>query len=590
MPRGLDKNLININIIQMKQLKLMLTGGILAFALFVQAESKQAQILVHGNVQEGYVENMNGKIVITEAKGWYESAYVKFEPFTGAYTYNVYIKNGSADNYIRIDKQLVRNYGSYGRADVLGLVAGSDYAIKVVPVDANGSEMSANGNEAKAIRVVNFDRSGFAHKGRAEGVGAYNNDGSLKEGAHVVYVTKDNAKTIKLKIASNDKGGTKEYTGLQQIIYGYQKGYETKPLAIRIIGTVSVADCDSLFSLTEGLQIKGKSAYSPLNITIEGVGDDATTTGFGFLIRKAGSVELRNFANMLCMDDAISVDTDNEHIWIHHLDLFYGNTGSDDDQVKGDGTIDIKGNSKYVTVSYNHLWDCGKASLCGMRSETGPNWVTYHHNWFDHSDSRHPRIRTMSVHVYNNYFDGVAKYGVGAARQSNAFVENNYFRNCRYPMMISLQGSDVAIDPNGTFSGEDGGMIKSYGNRFVGAERYVTYQQNQTEFDAYEATTREERVPATVVAKQGGRGYDNFDTDASLFYSYTPDDADDVPAKVTGWLGAGRMGHGDFQWSFDNATEDANYHLISALKKALQYYKSTLVGIFGDEKAQSSEQ
>ena len=564
----------------MKQLKLMLTGCMLAFALLAQAENKQIQTLVSGDTQDGYVENMDGKIVITEAKGWYESAYVKFEPFTGANTYNVYIKNGDADNYTRIDRQLVRNYGSYGRADVLGLVAGSNYAIKVVPVDANGSEMPANANEAKAIRVVNFDRSGFAHKDRAEGIGAYNNDGSLKADARVVYVTKHNAKTVKLNIASNDKGGTKEYTGLQQIIYGYQKGYETKPLDIRIIGTISVTDCDSLYSSTEGLQIKGKSAYSPLNITIEGVGDDATTTGFGFLIRNAGSVELRNLANMLCMDDAVSIDTNNEHIWIHHLDLFYGSTGIDDDQVKGDGTIDIKGDSKYVTVSYNHLWDCGKASLSGMKKETGPNWITYHHNWFDHTDSRHPRIRTMSIHIYNNYFDGIAKYGVGATSRSNAFVENNYFRNCKYPMLISLQGSDIADDPKGTFSGEDGGIIKSFGNRIIGAKNYVTYQQNQVEFDAYEASTRDEQVPASVVAKQGGRAYDNFDTDASLFYTYTPDDADDVPAKVTGWLGAGRMGHGDFQWVFDNAVEDENAEIIPALKEALITYKTAFVGFF----------
>ena len=532
----------------------------------------------------------DNKVVITEAKGWYESAYVKFEPVAGAETYHVYIKGGNYGSYTKIDYQLVRNYGSYGRADVLGLVAANDYAIKVVPVAADGTEMADAASETANISVVNYDRSGFAHKGRTEGVGAYNNDGSLKANAHVVYITKHNAKTVKLDIVSNNKGGTTEYTGFQQIIYGYQKGYETRPLDIRIVGTISAVDCDEFLSSAEGIQIKGKSGYSPLNITIEGVGNDATTTGFGFLIRNTSSVELRNFANMLCMDDAVSIDTNNEYVWIHHLDLFYGNAGSDADQVKGDGTIDIKGDSKYVTVRYNHLWDCGKASLCGMKSETGPNWITYHHNWFDHSDSRHPRIRTMSVHVYNNYVDGVSKYGVGAASRSNAFVESNYFRNCKYPMLISLQGSDVASDPKGTFSGEDGGIIKSFGNKMVGAKGYVTYQQNKTEFDAYEASTRDEQVPASVVAKQGGRTYDNFDTDASLFYTYTPDDADDVPAKVTGWLGAGRMGHGDFQWVFDNAKEDANADVIMALKQALQEYKTTLIGIFGDDDAQNGEQ
>lgn len=529
---------------------------------------------------KGTIVNEAGKVNLTEARGWFESAYVKFDLFDGAKSYHVYVKGGKYNEYTKIDKELVRHYGTYGRADVVGLIKG-DYSIKVVPVNDAGVEMEDAANEATGMSVVNYDRSGFAHKKAGDvGIGAYNNDGSLKTGANVVYVTAETAKTVSLAIASNNKGGMTTYTGIQNIIYGYQKGYETKALDIRIIGTISAANCDEFLSSSEGIQIKGKAAYSEMNITIEGIGDDATTTGFGFLIRNAASVELRNFANMLCMDDAVSIDTDNERIWVHNLDLFYGNAGSDADQAKGDGTIDMKGDSKYITVAYNHLWDNGKASLCGMKSESGPNWITYHHNWFDHSDSRHPRIRTMSVHVYNNYFDGIAKYGVGAAYKSNAFVENNYFRNCKYPMLISRQGSDVATNPKGTFSGEDGGMIKSFGNYMTGAIRYVTYQQNHTEFDAYEATTRDEQVPVSVVAKQGGRIYDNFDTDASLFYDYTPDAAEEVPGIVTGWLGAGRINHGDFQWVFDPSTEDNNANVIPGLKSALQNYKSSFRNIF----------
>lgn len=105
-----------------------------------------------------------------------------------------------------------------------------------------------------------------------------------------------------------------------------------------------------------------------------------------------------------------------------------------------------------ITVSYNHFYDCGKTSLGGMKSETTDCWMTYHHNWFDHSDSRHPRIRTAFYHVYNNYFDGVSKYGVGVTTGGSSFVEANYFRNCKYPMLISKQGTDAEGD--GTFSGE----------------------------------------------------------------------------------------------------------------------------------------
>lgn len=541
---------------------------------------------------KGILSNEDGKIYITESKGWFESAYVKFNKFEGAENYNAYVKGGKYTDYTKIDGQLIREYQSYIRADVVGLVAGEGYEIKVVPVDNNGIELTSAANSATGLKVTAYDRGGFAHKGASEGIGAYNNDGSLKNNAIVVYVTKNNAKTVSADIKSGSNGTTK-YTGIQNIIHGYQKGYETRPLAVRIIGTLKASDCDELGSSSEGLQIKGKNAYSKLNITIEGIGEDAVTKGFGFLIRNAGYVEMRNFANMLCTDDGVSIDTDNEHIWIHNLDLFYGEAGGDSDQAKGDGTIDLKGDSRYITISYNHFWDSGKSSLCGMKSETGPNWITYHHNWFDHSDSRHPRIRTMSVHVYNNYYDGNSKYGVGAAYQSNVFVENNYFRGNKCPMLISKQGSDISSDPKGTFSGEDGGMIKSFGNVMVENTKYfkyVTYQQNNTQFDAYEASSRNEQVPSNVVALKGGRGYDNFDTDPSIMYEYEVDDANDVPNIVTGWLGAGRMNHGDFKWTIFKSL-DTDYNVDTALKQALKSYTNTdLIGILGDENASSGEQ
>lgn len=131
-------------------------------------------------------------------------------------------------------------------------------------------------------------------------------------------------------------------------------------------------------------------------------------------------------------------------------------------------------------------------------------YITYHHNWFDHSDSRHPRIRSYSAHIYNNYYDGCAKYGVGATMASSVFVENNYYRNTNRPMMISMQGTDI-VHGEGTFSSEDGGIIKSYGNMFAEQSKnfsYVTYQEDNVEFDAYEATSRGETVPNSVKTKK----------------------------------------------------------------------------------------
>lgn len=527
----------------------------------------------------------NASVKITEAKGWFESVYAKFELVDNA-SYKAYIKGGQYSDYTAVSDSLIRNYGTYGRVDVVGLKAGS-YTLKIAPV-ISGKEGKAS--EVSGLAVVNYDRNGFAHwnwKNQGhDGIGAYKDDGTLKEGTRVVYVTADNAKTVSLAVKTNSKGTETTFTGIQQIVYGYQKGYENRPLDIRIIGKLSKNDCDELLSGAEGLQIKGADAYQPMNITIEGIGDDATIWGFGFLLRSVAGVELRNFGIMCFEDDGVSIDTDNSNLWIHNLDIFYGSTGGDADQAKGDGSFDLKGDSKYITCSYNRFWDSGKCSLCGMKSETGPNWITYHHNWFDHADSRMPRIRTMSVHVYNNYYDNVAKYGTGAAYRSNAFVEANYFLKTKHPMLISMQGSDIANDPEGTFSGEDGGMIKAYNNyidKSIANFRYAAYsEENKVEFDAYEVANRNDQVPATVTAKQGGRKYDNWDTDSSLMYSYTPDDPANVPGIVTGNYGAGRINHGDFTWTFEdntgNDTHDAA--LDSTLKNAVVNYSSTLKGFF----------
>ncbi len=516
-------------------------------------------------------------VTVNDAGGWFESAYVEWTPVEGATGYNVYCQASGSSEWNRLDNELVRCYGTYGRADAVGLAAGT-YVLKVVPVYASGEGTSDAALTGK-LSVRAHNRDGFAHTGYTSGVGAYNDDGTLKDGARVLYVNASTAKTVTLDMVEKAGKAAVTHIGLQSILKAYEKGAETRPLAIRIVGTIEAGDMDSFESKAEGLQIKGKNNNIAMQVTIEGIGRDAGIKGFGILLRNAVSVELRNFAVMLCMDDCISIDTDNRHLWVHNLDLFYGQTGSASDQVKGDGTIDIKADSKYITVSYNHFWDSGKSSLCGMKSESGPNWITYHHNWFDHSDSRHPRIRTMSVHVWNNYFDGNAKYGVGVTTGACAFVDRNYFRNPYKPMMSSLCGTDAT--GKGTFSSEKPGFIKAYGNVFAETNTnglkllYIPWTEGSMSFDAYEVDAPSERVPATVV--DGDATYNNFDTD-STFYSYAADSPADIPAILTGSYGAGRLQHGDFQWTFDNSTEDANDAIIPALKSALNAYTSTLLG------------
>ena len=520
----------------------------------------------------GDFNNPAGVIQITEAKGWQESAYLKWAPFEGASSYNVYVDDK------KIDAQLVRQYASYYRADVLGLKEGT-YSVKVVPVNADGAEI-AGANTASNLVVKSYNREGFAHF-KYDGVGAYNNDGTLKAGAKVLYITARSAKTVSTTV---NTGKLETITGLQSIIDAYSKGKDKTPIAFRFIGKISLSDLDHISSSAEGLQIKG----AKMNMTFEGVGDDATVYGFGFLLRNATSVEFRNLAIMRCLDDAMSLDTNNSHVWIHNMDFFYGKKGGAADQAKGDGTVDIKANSQYITVAYNRFWDNGKASMCGMKTESGPNYITYHHNWFDHSDSRMARIRTMSVHMYNNYYLHNDVYGVGATMGSSVFMESNYFDATKRPIMSSKQGTDAKGD--GTFSGENGGLIKAYGNVFANKPdnfSYVPYAENNTSFDAYEVSDPSEQVPTSVKTLVGGTSYDNFDTNPSLMYAYAADKAADVPAIVEGFYGAGRLNHGDIDFVIPDETVVTNGHQQPwpALASLLDSYTSGVVKVFGESNA-----
>ena len=115
-------------------------------------------------------------VTITESAGWLESAFVKWQPVAEAQSYNVYYTgNGLTDK--KIDTQLIRSYGTYFRADIPGLKAGT-YTLKVVPVIA-GAEGTPS--VTGSLTVETHDRTGFAFDG-GRIPGAYKADGTPKDG------------------------------------------------------------------------------------------------------------------------------------------------------------------------------------------------------------------------------------------------------------------------------------------------------------------------------------------------------------------------------------------------------------------------
>ena len=526
---------------------------------------------------------MNASIAQKTVGSGLESAYIEWDNFANADGYNVYISNQNG-GYTQLDNELIRLYkdgsSSYWRADAVGLKAGN-YKFKVVPI-VDGNEDTASQVESENITVEAHDRTGFAWVNGAT-TGAYNLDGTIKDNANIIYVTEDTKNTVSLDVQTSSSGKVENAKGLQNILDLYKKGYEYKPLVVRIIGKVTDPS-----TLDGGdIVISGSGSDKRINcgITFEGIGEDATLYGYGIRVKNASNVEIRNIGVMLTDSDegdSIGLQQENDHVWVHNCDLFYGEPGSDSDQVKGDGALDCK-KSTYITFSYNHFFDTGKSNLLGLSENTTDNlYITYHHNWYDHSDSRHPRIRFYSAHVYNNYYDGNSKYGVGACLGSSVLVEGNYFRNCKKPMMISMQGSDTS----GTFSKEDGGMIKAYNNYMIGQESYIPYLQDNKSFDAFEVSSIDDKVPSSVTSLQGGKTYNNFDT-SSIMYEYKADSPEEAKNKVEKY--AGRLNGGDFKWTFDDSKDDESDKLSAELKNALESYESNLLSVGGDSIDMSEE-
>ena len=140
---------------------------------------------------QGEVEK-DGQVDIIASAGEQESAYVEFKPVSGATSYNIYVQGGKYTHktLVNTDVAYTREISSSKmRTDLLGLTK-DNYLIDIVPV--YGEEESNATPTEVSVLVSEYDRSGYAHFKYSQGVGAYNDDGSLKDDAIVIYVTDQN--------------------------------------------------------------------------------------------------------------------------------------------------------------------------------------------------------------------------------------------------------------------------------------------------------------------------------------------------------------------------------------------------------------
>lgn len=443
------------------------------------------------------------RLTLTDSGAWFETAYAQWSKYNGASSYNVYYKLSSSNTYTKVDAELVRGT----RVDIPGLKGNTNYTIKIVPVVSNKEVTSAAASFT--VTPAAHDRSGYAFF-NGKTTGGYNADGSVPSNANIIYVTEQTKDTVKLN----------GYTGIANILSEAARKNDTTPLIVRFIGSVSVPKGATAYP-DNMLKIKAAT-----NVTLEGIGPDANIAAWGLWFQKCSNIEIRNLDFYWYPEDAIGFEADSSRVWIHNNNIRIGHQDNprESDKAHGDGGTDFK-YTDYVTVSYNHYQGAKKTSLCGLK-ENKTYRLTFHHNYFDQTGSRTPRVRYFDIHMYNNYYNGISTYGIGASVNSNIFSENNYFENTNRPMVISMQGNGGT-----TFSSENGGTIKAYGNKIVNCTNY------KPGVDYYEASSRDEIIKFS--ANKGGSTYNNFDTNASKFYKnnyilHTADEAKQLVLKYAG--------------------------------------------------------
>ncbi|WP_160097449.1 pectate lyase family protein [Kibdelosporangium aridum] len=174
------------------------------------------------------------------------------------------------------------------------------------------------------------------------------------------------------------------------------------------------------------------------NKTIRGVGANSGISGTTLNIEdmRPANVIIQNMnIRGVRGNDAIQIESAT-HVWIDHNTM---SSTIENDPDFYDGMLDITHGADYITVSWNVIRDHWKTSLVGhsdgnASEDRGHLRVTYHHNWFNRTFERGPRVRFgETVHVFNNYYSNVnhnsASYAIASLMDAGLLVEGNAFEN-----------------------------------------------------------------------------------------------------------------------------------------------------------------
>lgn len=228
--------------------------------------------------------------------------------------------------------------------------------------------------------------------------------------------------------------------------------------------------------------------------------------------------------------DGISMQESNT-IWVDHCTFESLNQTKDAE----DGSCDITHGTYNVTVSWCKFVKTQKSCLVGHSNSNGSEdqsiTVTFHHNHFDNSGSRHPRLRFGRAHVYNNFYDNVTTYGAGSAYGGRLLLEENYFDNVKLPTDICTfpakkSGSSWVSNLTGSVAGYLYERNNAYANK--PSDSNEVYPLTNVEYTAYGNESTKLSIPLT---------YEDF----KPTYSYVVDNLTELPDIVRTNAGVGKM-------------------------------------------------
>ena len=499
----------------------------------------------------GYKINTGALENVEEYGAYEESMYVVMQDDVTADLKVTYNAAGS-NSVTAVPSELIRTVNGSTRVDIVGVSAGT-YDINL---SIGGTNFTLGDIEVEA-----YDRSGYAHFDPdapndmyANGIGAYENDGTLKDGALVIYLTEENKNDIsnsayvydeetdsytKADITGIMQQGkysigyflnNRQYASADRSKYGvWAASLKYGAVDVRVVGNVSAEVSGTMDSSIEGLTAYDSTDFggsvgdsgrmarmvNPFNLTIEGIGEDASIYGWGvhfiandysvsnnFGVKSGESFEVRNIifdrypedaVGMEGVQDGNSITVPVQRCWIHN-NVFYPGycyqvPEGESDKAEGDGSCDFK-RGYYYTFSYNYMEGCHKTNLIGGSDSNLQYNLTFHHNWWNNVMSRQPLTRQANVHYYNNYISGATDYVISPRANCFLFAEGNFFYNCKN-----------VVKP-------DDGTVKFWNNTLLGCYEGVPTQ----------VSSRDEVVSNKCKDPTTNTDYSRFETDPDLFY------------------------------------------------------------------------